>query len=418
MRSPTTSPAVLLPPAIHASIRAAPTSSMRPSSTPTVCRPSRTTSRSSSASGRERETTALTARPTSTAPRATATTRRCSWSPSAPSATRSSRTPTRPMPPTSGASLAQSFDPSRTMLGRPQLERLEHDLLEADKDGVLWKFVMVPEPIQNLGPLAAADRYEGYAAERNELLKFIDDHDIDNVVFVTADIHGTLVNNLTYQTSLGGPQIALDAWEISTGAVAFSPTLGPTVVGAALAGGFLPPAQAAFCATLPVANDADRVANAKDDFLKALINGQLDQFGYDRLGLNDNLASADGLVDAKLLQGDYVAAHTFGWTQFDIDPQTHALRVTTYGVPSYTEAEAAADPEGIAARTPVIVRQFEVAPAQTLKGGRKDDMIAGGDGDDKITGDGGDDTLLGKAGDDVIDGGKGKIGRASCRERG
>src|SRR5262245_2969575 len=306
-----------------------------------------------------------------------------------------------------GRFLAQSFDPSRTMLGEPQLERLKHDLLQADQDGVLWKFVMVPEPIQNLGPLGAADRYEGYAAERNELLKFIDDHDIDNVVFVTADIHGTLVNNLTYQTSLGGPQIALDAWEISTGAVAFSPTLGPTVVGAALAGGFLPPAQAAFYASLPVANDSDSIVNDKDDFLKALINGQLDQFGYDRLGLNDNLASADGLVDAKLLQGDYVAAHTFGWTQFDIDPQTHALRVTTYGVPSYTEAEAAADPEGIAARTPVIVSQFEVAPDQTLKGGRKDDMIAGGDGDDKITGDGGDDRLFGDEGDDVIDGGKG-----------
>jgi alkaline phosphatase D len=37
------------------------------------------------------------------------------------------------------------------MLGNPQLERLEADLLAAQDDGIVWKFVMVPEPIQNLG---------------------------------------------------------------------------------------------------------------------------------------------------------------------------------------------------------------------------------------------------------------------------
>lgn len=308
-----------------------------------------------------------------------------------------------------GRFLAQSFDdPSRTMLGDPQLEQLKEDLIDAQEDGVLWKFVMVPEPIQNLGPVGAADRFEGYAAERTELLKFIDDHDIDNVVFVSADIHGTLVNNLTYQTSLGGPQVALDAWEITTGAVAYSPSLGPTVVGLAAAAGLIGPAEAAFYATLPIANDKDSIANDKDDFLKSLINGQLDLFGYDRLGLNDNLASADGLVDAKLLQGDYVAAHTFGWTQFEIDPKTHVLQVTTYGVPSYTEAEAAADPAGIAARTPVIVSQFEVYPDQTLEGSRQSDTIAGGNGDDTMYGRDGNDKVLGKAGDDVLFGGDGK----------
>jgi phosphodiesterase/alkaline phosphatase D-like protein len=302
-----------------------------------------------------------------------------------------------------GRFLAQSFT-SRTMLGDPQLERLKANLLDAQEDGVLWKFVMVPEPIQNLGPVGAADRFEGYAAERNELLKFIDDHDIDNVVFVSADIHGTLVNNLTYQTSFDGPQIALDSWEITTGAVAYSPSLGPTVVGLAAASGLLPPARAAFYETLPIASDADSVVNDKDDFLKSLINGQLDAFGYDPLGLNDNLGIADGLVDAQLLKGDYVAAHTFGWTQFEIDPKTHALQVTTYGVPSYTEAE----PAGIAAHTPVIVSQFEVYPDQTLEGSRKADTLVGGNGDDTIHGRDGDDKMLGKAGDDVLYSGNGK----------
>jgi phosphodiesterase/alkaline phosphatase D-like protein len=89
---------------------------------------------------------------------------------------------------------------------------------------------MLPEPIQNLGVIAASDRYEGYAAERAALLKFIDDNNISNVVFVSADIHGTLVNNLTYQLGPGLPQIPTNAFEISTGSVAYDAPFGPTVL--------------------------------------------------------------------------------------------------------------------------------------------------------------------------------------------
>lgn len=306
-----------------------------------------------------------------------------------------------------GRFLTQSFDPSRTMLGNAQMERLKADLIAAQDEGVLWKFIMVPEPIQNLGPAAAADRFEGYAAERTELLKFIHDHNISNVVFVAADIHGTLVNNLTYQESAFGPQIAVDAFEISTGAVGYSPALGQTIVGLAGAAGLISAQQAAFYASLPVANDADSIPNDKDDFLKSVINGQLDAFGYDRLGLNDNLGIADGLVDANLLQGDYVAGHSFGWTQFDIDAQTHVLTVTTYGIPTYSEADAAANPELIASLTPVIVSQFEVHPDQVINGSRFDETFTGGKGDDTINGKAGNDTLNGDAGDDIIIGGAG-----------
>ncbi|MGA7954360.1 MAG: alkaline phosphatase D family protein, partial [Gloeobacterales cyanobacterium] len=68
------------------------------------------------------------------------------------------------------AFLARSFDidpqigqptPRRTLLGNQQLTDLKRDLLQADHDAVTWKFVMVPEPIQNLGVTAASDRYEG-----------------------------------------------------------------------------------------------------------------------------------------------------------------------------------------------------------------------------------------------------------------
>ncbi|MEY4195590.1 MAG: hypothetical protein RLZZ226_1958, partial [Pseudomonadota bacterium] len=95
-----------------------------------------------------------------------------------------------------GAFLTQSFDPTRTFLGKTQLARLKAELQAAQADGVTWKFVMIPEPIQNLGVVGGEDRYEGFAAERTDLLKFITSEGIRNVVFITADIHGTLVNNL------------------------------------------------------------------------------------------------------------------------------------------------------------------------------------------------------------------------------
>src|SRR5262249_22754605 len=88
-----------------------------------------------------------------------------------------------------GAFLANSFNPARTMLGAQQSSALKAILLTAKGLGITWKLVLVPEPIQNLGVVAASDRFEGYAAERTALLKFINDNNITNVVFITADVH-------------------------------------------------------------------------------------------------------------------------------------------------------------------------------------------------------------------------------------
>jgi alkaline phosphatase D len=40
------------------------------------------------------------------------------------------------------------------------------------------------------------DRWEGYPAEREELLNFITDNGIENVIFLTTDLHGAIVNTL------------------------------------------------------------------------------------------------------------------------------------------------------------------------------------------------------------------------------
>ncbi|MGD1701440.1 phytase [Dapis sp. BLCC M229] len=262
--------------------------------------------------------------------------------------------------------LAASFDPNRTMLGEVQLEDLKNDLLQAENDGITWKFVMVPEPIQNLGIAAASDRFEGYAAERTEILQFIDDNNIDNVVFVAADIHGTIVNNLTYQEELGGEQIPTNAFEITTGSVAFDPAFGPSVIELATAINTLSPEQQAFYDSLPVASDGDSEIDDKDDFLKELINAQISLLDYDPVGLNDNLAIANDQIDATLIQGDYLATHTFGWTEFEIDPNTQQLRVVTYGVEPYTDEELLTNPEAIINRQLQVVSAFVVNPIISL----------------------------------------------------
>ena len=297
----------------------------------------------------------------------------------------------------------EAFNPERTMLGKPQLELLKADLLEAQAEGVTWKFVVVPEPTQNFGLVNAEDRFEGYAAERTELLQFIDENNIDNTVFLAGDFHGTIVNNLTYQTSPAETPIPLNAFEIVTGPVAFNNGLfGPTVTNLSASAGLLSPEQLGVYNSLPVSNDTDSEVNDRDDFVKQLLNDQVNSLGLDPFGLNDNLDSAEGLIDAELLQGDYLATHSFGWTDLDIDAETQQLTVTTYGIEPYSEEELVNNPEAITDRTPEIVSQFTVNPANFSQPETLPQPRFGSLGDDEIEPTTNELTFAG-SGDDVVD---------------
>jgi hypothetical protein len=229
------------------------------------------------------------------------------------------------------------------------LQDLKDDLLAADDAGVTWKFILLPEPIQNLGPFVPQDRFEGYAYERTELLQFIDDNNLANVVFIAADVHGTLVNNLTYQTGPGQPQIPMAAFEITTGPVAFDAPFGPTVFQFAEDYGFVSPLLG-FLYDL-----AGR--RGKDGFILAAGNALISDFGYDPIGLDDSP------IDAELLVGRYVSVNAYGWTEFDVDADTQQLTVTTYGIDWYTEDELLAQPWRVSNRPPRIFSQFVVYPA-------------------------------------------------------
>jgi len=88
--------------------------------------------------------------------------------------------------------LAAINDPSRTVLGPVQKQALKDALLNSTAK---FKFIANEYPIQQFWGLPY-DRWEGYAAERNELLNFIKDNDIKNVVFLTTDTHATIQNQV------------------------------------------------------------------------------------------------------------------------------------------------------------------------------------------------------------------------------
>ena len=112
-------------------------------------------------------------------------------------------------------------NPGRTILGATQLAWLKRTLLNAQATHTTWKFVSVSDPIDQIGPIGGTlsgivntsgniANYSpvnsdggkawvgGYRAERNDLLKFIADNNITNVVFLATDDHQNRINELTY----------------------------------------------------------------------------------------------------------------------------------------------------------------------------------------------------------------------------
>jgi phosphodiesterase/alkaline phosphatase D-like protein len=97
------------------------------------------------------------------------------------------------LPPTPPAGCLTAInDPSRTLLGRKQKEKLKKDLLRSD---ARHKMILGQDPIQQFHVLPY-DRWEGYGAERTEMLNFIKNNEIANVEFLTTDMHATLQNDV------------------------------------------------------------------------------------------------------------------------------------------------------------------------------------------------------------------------------
>jgi phosphodiesterase/alkaline phosphatase D-like protein len=117
-----------------------------------------------------------------------------------------------PPPP---ACVAAINDPSRTMLGQRQREGFENAIAHST---ATFKVIMNEVPIQQFYALPY-DRWEGYAAERTQLLTFLRDH-VKNAVFLTTDVHANMVNDARLQTLEQGGPVNTGITEVTTGPVA------------------------------------------------------------------------------------------------------------------------------------------------------------------------------------------------------
>ena len=141
------------------------------------------------------------------------------------------------------ACLDSIADPSRTMLGAGQYARFTRAIRAST---ATWKVVVNEVPIQQFYALPY-DRWEGYSAERERLLRFLQAN-VENVFFLTTDTHANFVNEVRLRTLEPGGPVDTGMWEVVTGPVATNTqnkevdeTLGRSGLGSAIVALFYKP---------------------------------------------------------------------------------------------------------------------------------------------------------------------------------
>lgn len=125
----------------------------------------------------------------------------------APTAPASIRTAAGLTPAPPAGCIDAIFDPDRTMLGPVQKARFKSDLQASTAK---WKIVLSELAWQQFWALPY-DRWEGYGAERNEILNFIRDENIEGVVFLTTDNHANIFNEVFIDVLTDPEPIAYEA---------------------------------------------------------------------------------------------------------------------------------------------------------------------------------------------------------------
>jgi phosphodiesterase/alkaline phosphatase D-like protein len=125
------------------------------------------------------------------------------FAPTAPQSTRNVFAAVSPSlaQPVSQACLDRIRSEDRTFLGKRQLARF---LRAIRRSNARFKVIMNEMPIQQYYVLPY-DRWEGFEAERKQVLREL--QGVKNVIFLTTDVHATLINDARFQTlEPGGPQ--------------------------------------------------------------------------------------------------------------------------------------------------------------------------------------------------------------------
>ena len=114
-----------------------------------------------------------------------------------------------------GVSGAAVTDPNRTLLGSTQLNWFKNQLSTSNAQ---WKIIgnqVMVSPLKILGNPVNEDQWDGYPAERENILTHIRDNNIDNTVFLTGDIHTSWGNDIpvslnSYISSTGEGSVAVE----------------------------------------------------------------------------------------------------------------------------------------------------------------------------------------------------------------
>jgi alkaline phosphatase D len=207
-------------------------------------------------------------------------------------------------------------NPKRTMLGKTQLNWLKSTLKKAQSSGITWKIVAVSSPIDVGGEDNGKTWIGGYRSERNELLKFIADNRINNVVFLSTDDHQNRVNELTYLTN---PDNSSSMTRVPN---TFSIVAGPIGAGG-----------------------PDNITDHSFSNIKSLADKlviEQKEKGMEQLGLDPKFSGLqkvfrEGDPDANTLRQpvDFYSPDTFNYATLNIGADGKMLAVNLYGINSY-----------------------------------------------------------------------------------
>jgi phosphodiesterase/alkaline phosphatase D-like protein len=265
---------------------------------------------------------------------------------------------------------ARADNPGRTMFGATQLAWLKQTLLGAEAAGTVWKFVSVSDPIDQIGPLGGsltllnlpnfgpggyapvnADGGKsfigGYRAERNDLLKFIADNHITNVVFLATDDHQNRINELTYsptgQTNVQSSYVKVPyTFSIVAGPLGAT---GPDLI------------------TNHTFTMAQQYANS---IVAAETAAGVEPIGLESYpGLHNLVRDGDPLADVAPQPVDFYSPDTFNFTILDVSADGLTLSVKSFGMNSTTVNTGIEYANGPQAHT---ILSFDLDAAPTLAG--------------------------------------------------
>lgn len=145
---------------------------------------------------------------------------------------------------------SQWSDPERTLLGDVQEVWLLEELDASRERGTIWRFIgnqIIFSPTRDplsAGDILYADFWDGYQAQRTRIVEHVLANGVDNLVFLTGDIH------TSWAIELASDPFDPERYDPATGEGAYAVELvGPAITSQALEND---PAQAAVATSLLV----------------------------------------------------------------------------------------------------------------------------------------------------------------------